>query len=148
MTTPNEAFLEGQANPTGRLAAGTYQAEITAARVESSEWGESLFIQWRDLDSGGTVPSYDNLDTEIGARIAGQRLAMFGIYLEHINDVRDACERELLLGRAAVIRVTEKEKDGKTYRNVYINSVFAPGHGRGDDAEPDASFGDDDIPFG
>ena len=125
------------------LAEGVYQAKITTARVERSDWDT---LQWaltfEDLGGKGFVSTWCNLEEEIGRSIAKTYATQLG-YEGKLSKLPAACASGTFEDLVVQIKVKDKHKDNKVYKIVYINKLLGKNAGvEGNDFD-----GDDDLPF-
>lgn len=136
----------------GTLGDGDYQAVIVESRVTQDS--ETLDFTWvqriqsRDKTAPGSVRKWYNFDSEIGRRIAAQDAANLG-YTGPLSGLQAACEAEVFIGTIVEIRVKTNSKDGRDYKNVYINRVLGkdPHAVAENTPDPVPAASDDDIPF-
>lgn len=130
-----------------KLAAGRYQnAAITTSRVQKSERTDEwqLFLVWQDMDTGGQVPMWYDIEQPIGASLAKSITKRLG--WEQADEpkavlaLEDLCESGFFLDFSLDITVKDKPGETQTFKQVFINHV----HGH---AAPGGADKDDDIPF-
>jgi hypothetical protein len=120
---------------------GAYQAQVTESRIEENN-GLYAWVVVFSVPGEGTVTKWNNLDHEVGRRVAAQDSKRFG-YEGKLSELDQACEREDFIGLICEIKVQTKPGDERDFVNVYINRVL----GKGEMPEPGAASTDDDIPF-
>ena len=156
MAGHQEAWEEAQENA-GQytlLDDGPYQAIITEARVEKSDWDEwQLAIAYRVPGTGG-IRSWDSLEHEVGRSIAAERTKKLG-YDGPITGLREACESEMFIDLVVDIAVKTKQGETRDFKQVYVNRC----HGKATEEQKAALESqqavpagaavedDDDIPF-
>lgn len=126
------------------LPDGTHQVTITESRcaVYNDRWVFELGFD----NQNGSVRKFQNLDNEIGRKIALQDADTLGWpYGTKISMLEQACEEGRFLNLVCEIRVKTKPGDTRDFTSVYINKVL----GRNDQFVPAAGAPDpdDDIPF-
>lgn len=107
---------------------GRYQVEVEGARVETSESsGRLQFTMFFRVISGGledaSIPKYTGLDTEQGREIVKNDLHRMGMELDRLSELPPMTP--MLIGLKLEVTVKLKEKDGKTYRNIFINKLIS-----------------------
>jgi len=132
------------------LPEGIYQAVITEARVEESDWGNlQLMFTFEAVtgpSKGGTVKRFYSLEDERGQGYLKQDMATLNFDLPKLSALPQLTT--MLIGTFAEIKVQRKEvvkEDGKTktYTNVYINKLIET-----DPYYPDVQNSQyDDAPF-
>ena len=103
---------------------GRYQVEVDEARVEKAQTsGRLQFTVFYRIISGdledNNIPKFTGLDTPIGREIAKNDLHRMGMDLEKLSDLPKLTP--MLIGQKLEVMVKLNEKDGQTYRNVFIN---------------------------
>lgn len=152
-----EEWTEAQENAgTQRLLPdGDYQAIITEARVEKSDWDEWQFMCAYSVPGVGGRRSWDSLEQEVGRSIAAERSKVLG-YDGPLAGLQQACESEMFIDLVVDIKVKTKAGDTRDFTSVYVNHC----HGKATEeqkaqlAQHTAGVGagtttddDDDIPF-
>lgn len=113
--------------PSTPLPLGTYQVEITEARVELSggEYDDKqLTLVFRVLSgeySGSTHRKWINLDTEVGRQIAKTDVDRIGVEVPKLSDLPRLTD--LMIGvrlEIALVKGSAK-RNGGFYTNTFIN---------------------------
>ncbi len=141
----DEAEAARQEPRRGILPDGTHQAQIVESRVEERDGRFAWVIKFSN--DKGSINKWNNLDNEIGRKIAIQDADDLG-YTGPLSGLQKACESEIFLGIVCEINVKTKAGKDRDYTNVYLNKVLGKRALPEPGSVPASTAGtDDDIPF-
>lgn len=161
-TTIDSEYEETEVEDTTTLPDGAYEATITEASVDDTEWGATqLTLRFQaDYPYGnetrqGTITKWLTLDSAQMADedIRKRNLGMLKRDLQTLEYHGKPSELERKAGGfvGARVEITVKTKKGteREWRNVYVNRLVEKAPPRAETAQEAlvGAAGDDDIPF-
>lgn len=124
------------------VANGEYEAVITNASLKAPKEGKPAQVSFEhEITSGkfkGRKVFQNSQLTEKGAPYIKKDLATLGHHDVKGGDLPDTLQQ--CIGKEVVIYCKNKEYNGKTYTNVYLNEVLDPNR-------PKQMDMDEDLPF-
>jgi hypothetical protein len=143
LETMNDAWNDAPELGTNSLPPdGNYQAKVERFDFIESKQSHNLtlitkFVVTNGEHAGREAPVFHDLEDPERLGWAKGHLSLLG--LENVSPLSTLEERLAeVLDTPVEIRITSKEKDGKTYRNVYLNKRLG---------DPGSNGSGDDIPF-
>lgn len=130
----------------GVLPDGDHEAELVTCRVERTTDGRWTWLMvFRN--EGGSVRDWNNLDHEVGRRIAAEKAAKMQLDIESFADLEAAGEGAV--GQVYRITVETKPGDTRDFTNVYMRGHVGVGgqYAQEEKSEQASKLADDDIPF-
>lgn len=147
----DEEWQEAQANPSKpqMLPHGKHQVQVVESRVEQQDdqrW--TWVVKFRNEE--GSIRKFNNLDHEVGRRIAAEDAALMG-YTGPLSGLEEACMAGTFDDLICEINVQPSKKQGadRDFVNIYVNRVLGKGEPMAAEeaAVADPSATGDDIPF-
>ena len=142
MSDMEDDFKNAKTNSFSAAPDGIYQVEIVAARFK--EQGQNKFFEWilRTVDTDKKITKTNLLRPNLMHWLKSD-LKACGWEAQSLQEIQQKCAVKLP-GLMLEIKVENKEANGKTFQNVYIQKCLTPPpEARKDEPPPP----EDDLPF-